>query len=415
MERGVFIKNDDVEQLMKYLVSLCVDISKGKYAHAKDLFALTKGSKYPESITELAESFGMMIVKVETREYHLEEIIKDLKKTKAELLAAKESLSIENINLKHHLRNKIASSGILGRSKQITDLLKKVEKVAQTPVNVLITGETGTGKELLARAIHYNSERSEKPFVALNCSAIPESVFESEIFGIEKGVATGVEKRMGKIEQANEGTLFFDEIGDMPLSFQSKILRVVEGRQLERVGGRKSISVDVRLVAATNKDLEKAIEDGTFREDLFYRLNVVNLHIPPLRDRKDDIPLLVNFFLEQSARRLNRNKVLFSREAMELLNKYSWPGNVRELENEVERAVALAYSDTIHVDELSESTRKSDSDKTSSRKLLSAKDTEEALIEKTLQDTGGNRSKAARMLGFSREGLRKKMKRYEIQ
>jgi transcriptional regulator with GAF, ATPase, and Fis domain len=409
------IKTGDRDKLLKHLIDLCEDLSKGRYAKVEDIFELTKEGKYPHLVTELAEAFGMMMVKVEAREYRLEQVIDTLKQAKDELSAAKERLSTENIHLKKNLRQKFLPSGFLGTSPLIRDLIAKVEKVADTPVNILITGETGTGKELIAKMIHYNSGRKEGPFVILNCSALPETIFESEMFGIEKGVATGVEKRIGKIEQADGGSLFLDEIGDMPLTSQAKILRVIESYELERVGGRKTIPVDIRIIAATNKDLRKESEEGTFREDLMYRLDVVNLHLPPLRDRKDDIPLLANSFLEQYVRRFGRGKMYFAPEVIGRFMAYPWPGNVRELENEVERAVVLSYLDAIIVDDLSESLKKIDRVEESGNRPVSMKETEMALIRRTLQITGRNKTKAARMLGLSREGLRKKMRRYGLE
>jgi DNA-binding NtrC family response regulator len=232
------------------------------------------------------------------------------------------------------------------------------------------------------------------------------------MFGIEKGVATGVEKRIGKIEQADRGSLFLDEIGDMPLPSQAKILRVIENYELERVGGRKTIPVDIRVIAATNKDLRKESGKGAFREDLMYRLDVVNLHIPPLRERRDDIPLLANSFLEQYIRKLGRGKKRFAPEVKERFNVYPWPGNVRELENEVERAVVLSVTDTIAIDDLSESLKRFGENEEPWKKPASMKEAEVDLIRRTLQITGRNKTKAARMLGLSREGLRKKMSRY---
>ncbi|MDD5168832.1 MAG: sigma-54 factor interaction domain-containing protein, partial [Syntrophales bacterium] len=276
------MNKDHSDKLLQYLIRLCQEISHGKYGNEKELFELTKEGSYPILVTELAESFGMMMVQVESRQYRLEGIIDDLKKAEAALLAARDRLSHENTQLRRTLRQNFSPVRILGNNTALMSLLEKVKKIADTLVNVLITGETGTGKELIAKTIHYNSSRSDRPFVALNCSAIPESIFEAEMFGVEKGVATGVEKRMGRIEQADGGTLFFDEIGDMPLSAQSKILRVIQDRLLDRVGGRHPIPVNVRIIAATNKDLRQAIPEKTFREDLFYRLNVIHLHMPPL-------------------------------------------------------------------------------------------------------------------------------------
>jgi transcriptional regulator with GAF, ATPase, and Fis domain len=218
-------KADKTDKLLLSLIQLCKEISEGKYSHVQELFELTKEGTYPPLVAQLAEAFGMMMVQVEAREYGLEGIIEKLKHAEADLAGAKERLAHENVRLKQTLKQHFSPVRIIGKSSQITELIRKVEKVADTPVNILITGETGTGKELIAKTIHYNSSRSDKPFVALNCSAIPETIFESEMFGIEKGVATGVMMRIGKIEQANGGTLFFDEIGDMPMSSQAKILR----------------------------------------------------------------------------------------------------------------------------------------------------------------------------------------------
>ncbi|MBM4276678.1 MAG: sigma-54-dependent Fis family transcriptional regulator [Deltaproteobacteria bacterium] len=408
-------KLNEGNNLLKYLINLCEDLSKGRYTKVEELFEHTKEAKYPPVVTRLAEAFGMMMVKVEAREFRLEQVIDDLKKTKIDLSIAKERLSSENIQLKQTLRGRFTPTKILGTTPQVVKLLEEVEKVADTPINILITGETGTGKELIAKTIHYNSSRSEKPFIPVNCSAIPEPIFESEMFGIEKGVATGVEKRIGKIEQANGGTLLLDEIGDMSLSSQAKLLRVIEDYQLERVGGRKAIPVDIRIIGSTNKDLNKEVKKGDFRKDLFYRLNVVNLHLPPLRERKDDISLLANYFLEQCINKFGRKKMIFSSEVVEKFKDYPWPGNVRELENEVERAVALSYSDTIMVDHLSENVREFSIEERPEEKPTSMKEAEILLVRNTLEEFKGNKTKAARILGLSREGLRKKMKRYRIK
>jgi len=389
-------------------------LSKGRYAKVEELFELTKEDQYPPLITELAEAFGLMMVKVEVKEYRLGQVIDTLKKANDELSGAKERLSAENIHLRKGLRHKPLPAGFIGTNPQIRELIAKAEKVADTPLNILVTGETGTGKELIAKMIHYNSSRKEGPFVVLNCSALPETIFESEMFGIEKGVATGVDKRIGKIEQAEGGSLFLDEIGDMSLSSQAKILRVIESCELERVGGRKTIPVNIRIIAATNKDLKKEIGKGTFRGDLMYRLDVVNLHIPPLRERKDDISLLANSFLEQHARRLGRGKMHFAPEVMDRFAEYPWAGNVRELENEVERAVVLSPQSTITVNDLSEGLKRSGEAEEPWKSPVSMKATEMDLIRKTLRITGGNKTKAASMLGLSREGLRKKMNRYGL-
>jgi transcriptional regulator with PAS, ATPase and Fis domain len=368
-------------------------------------------------IVELAESFGMMIVKLETREFRLQQSIEELEGVNRELQLARQTLASENRHLKHHLRQKFSAKNILGKSRQIQEILTKIEKIADTPVNVLITGETGTGKELVAKAIHYNSSRADRFFVALNCSALPETLLESELFGIEKGVATGVERRIGRIEQADGGTLFLDEIGDMPLTSQAKILRVLEEREVERIGWRKAVPVDVRIVAATNKMLKGEIRKGSFREDLFYRLNVVHIHIPPLRERTEDIPVLLTALLESCSRRLGRGPMRFTPEAVECLKQHSWPGNVRELENEVERGIALTCSDTISVDDLSEEVRDHIRQKQTDVAAFhvstyNLKEIELEVIRRAMSEVQGNKSEAARKLGLSREGLRKILARH---
>ena len=410
------MKENNLDTLLKQLIKLCRDISRGKYGHEKELFELTKKGSYPDLITELAESFGMMMVQVETRQYRLEGMIEDLKKTGVGLLEAKDRLSHENIRLRQTLRRNFHPVRILGNSPALQSLLDQVRKIADMPVNVLITGETGTGKELVAKMIHYNCQRSDKPFVPLNCSAIPETLFEAEMFGVEKGVATGVDKRIGRIEQADGGTLFFDEIGDMPLGAQAKVLRVIQDRLLDRVGGRKALPVDVRFIAATNKDLRQAVSAKTFREDLFYRLNVIHLHMPSLRERPEDIPVLAHFFLEQSCRRLGRPPMRLSQDVVRRMTAYDWPGNVRELENEVERAVALAATDVIGLADLRETVNgaKKEAKRKTAGPSASLQDAECQLILKTLDMAEGNRSEAARLLSLSREGLRKKMKRYGL-
>ncbi len=406
-----------MKEFLKYLSGLCREISLGHYKNARELFELTKQTgDYPEEINELAEAFGMMLVKVEAREFNLLKIIDELEETKEKLELAKEKLARDNVGLRKTLGRNFSINRIVGQSKKIRELLKQVEKVADTPVNVLITGETGTGKELIAKALHYNSSRHREPFIAINCSAIPESLFESELFGIEKGVATGVAKRTGRIQQANGGTLFLDEIGDMPLESQAKILRVLEEREVCPLGCKKPIPVDIRLVAATNKDLKEEVQKGRMRSDLYYRIKVVHFQIPPLRDRQEDIPLLLTFFAERYSKIMSRNPIRFSAETVELMKRYSWPGNIRELENEVERAVALASGDIVYPEDLSEEIRNSHSDTKESyfEGSDNLREHEKVHILKVLEKVGGNRTRAAKRLGISREGLRKKMKRYSI-
>jgi DNA-binding NtrC family response regulator len=404
---------DGGEETFQELTRICREIASGEHKNEKCLYELTKEGTCHPLINELAESFGMMIVKMEARECFLEQTMERLKSMDRSRTQTEGRLFPEDSSPKQAPKKDANPVHILGISSHIQAIHKMIDKIADAPVNVLITGETGTGKELVAKAIHLKSRRRNNPFVALNCFAIPDSIFESEMFGIEHGVATGVLKRMGKVEQAHGGTLFLDEIGDMLLSSQGKILRIIEDRLLERVGCRKSVLVDVRFIAATNKDLKVAVAERQFREDLFYRLNVVNLHILPLRERREDIPVLANFFAIRAAKRMGRSPVTITADAMEYLTAYSWPGNVRQLENEIERSVALTYTHEITVTELSENLRsfcKQQGRPESNTSLV--KNAEKILIVATLQKTGGNKSQAARELGLSREGLRKKMLRY---
>ena len=353
-----------------------------------------------------------------TRLYNIEKERADkLQEKNKELNTAKEIISNENINLKQNLRQKFSPKKILGISRQVQDLLDKINKIADIYSNVLITGESGTGKELAAKAIHYSSARAEKPFIAVNCSAIPESIFESELFGIEKGVATGVDKRRGRVLDADKGTLFLDEIGDMPLSGQAKVLRMIQDREVVPVGGSKPAPFDVRIIAATNKDLKKEIACGNFRKDLFYRLNVINLNIPPLRDRKEDIAVLANYFLKNNAVKLERRNMQFTEDAIDALTDYDWQGNIRELENEIERAVALNISGRIASEDLSENIRKYSSfcgNAAKEEKTATIEENETILIKTALEKSRWNKSAAAKILGITREGLRKKMIRLGI-
>jgi len=407
------MENIPVKQLLDRMIVVAEDLSMGRYGQYDDIFELTKSGVYPPLIARFAETFGMMAVKIEAREYQLEQNIEDLRRIEAELREARAQLTRENSTLKKTLRRTFPFSAILGTSAPIRGVVAMAEKIADSHLSVLISGETGTGKELFAKAIHFNSGRSAKPFVAVNCSAIPESIFESEMFGIEKGVATGVEARIGKVEQALGGTLFLDEVGEMPLQLQVKMLRLLEERTLERVGGRTTIPVDLRIIAATNRDLKKEIINGTFREDLYYRLNGVELRIPPLRERVEDVELISHRLLEKWGRTCLKPQLRFSRELVDLLRRYPWPGNVRELENEVERAVVLACSDIITPAELSETLRQYRGTKQGGASLLKGVEAEQ--IERVLGEAGGNKTVAAARLGLSREGLRKKLKRLEAK
>jgi len=311
--------------------------------------------------------------------------------------------------------------GIVYAGGRMQQVVRLIERIRDSSISVLITGESGTGKELAAKAIHYTSPRSRKAFVALNCAALPETLVESELFGIEKGVATGVEARIGQFQKADGGTLFLDEIGDLSLPAQAKILRVLEERVVERVGGRTAIPVDVRILAATNRDLPADIARGAFREDLFYRLNVVHIHMPPLREIREEIPLLANHFLQEYCREAGRRPMRFSAEVMRRLLHADWPGNVRQLRNEVMRLAACTPGEVIVEDDswleikVRPRTRPSAAEPPARTSLKQAVDAlERRMIAEALQATRNNQLQAARILGVSRQGLINKMKRYAL-
>jgi Nif-specific regulatory protein len=308
------------------------------------------------------------------------------------------------------LRDVARREGFVGDSPQIRELLELVHRVAPTGVNVILRGESGVGKERVARLVHSSSDRAHGPFVPLNCAALPESLLEAELFGIEEGVATGVSRRLGKIELANGGTLFLDEVGDLTLALQAKLLRVVQERELERLGGRERIPVDLRLVTATNRDLEEMVESGEFRRDLYYRLRVVVVNLPPLRDRRADIPLLARHFLEMYGERFGRPGLLLSREALAALMAHPFPGNVRELENVIQAAVALAPGEVIGEQDLRIEAGTAEAQISPS--LLPLKELEGRHIERVLRSVGGNRQEAARILGIDRSTLYRKMQRF---
>jgi len=330
----------------------------------------------------------------------------------------RDQLQEENAQLRKEVGGKFSTQPLVGASAKIQAVLKLIDQISNSPFHVLITGESGTGKDVAARTIHYKSSRAHNPFIALNCAAIPESLVEAELFGIEKGVATGVERRIGKFEAAHGGTIFLDEIGDLSLVAQAKLLRALEDRAIERVGGRRAIAVDARILAATNKSLENEVKKGSFREDLYYRLKVLHLHMPALREIKEDIPLLTNFLMTQYCHELNRQPMSLAPQALKALMNYPWPGNVRELGNEVKR-LALSVTETIVPEEaLSEAIRTTAAAATPSASGAHLKDMvsdlEKRLIQDTLNQCGRNQQRAAKALGLSRQGLIKKMKRYRI-
>jgi DNA-binding NtrC family response regulator len=333
---------------------------------------------------------------------------------RAELLVKKlaehQELVEENLSLRQKLEDRYRFENIIAKSSKMQRVIEVIKVVAKSNATVLITGESGTGKELVARAIHSQSHRRNKPFVAVSCAALPESLLESELFGHEKGSFTGAyAQKKGKFEFANGGTLFLDEIGEMSANIQVHLLRVLEEKEFTRVGGNDPIKVDVRVISATNKDLRKAIEKQEFREDLYYRLNVVNIELPPLRERKEDVPLLAEHFLNTFASENRKEVTGFTPEALEFLLDYGWPGNVRELENAIERAVILAKDSLIAAADFPQENL-SLAYSTTPRKNL--KEVEKTHLLNVLRETGGNYSEAARILGISRMTLYNKAKEY---
>jgi len=312
--------------------------------------------------------------------------------------------------------NQVLETGIIGNSSPMVELLEMISYVAPTEATVLVTGESGTGKELVAEALHYNSERNSGPFVKVNCAALAESLLESELFGHEKGAFTGADRhRDGKFVQADGGTLFLDEIGETTPAMQVKLLRVLQEGELQRVGGEKTVTVDVRIIAATNRDLEQEVQNGSFREDLYYRLNVVTLIVPPLRERDNDVELLVDHFVAIFAQKNRRRVDAVTPSCMKLLESYPWPGNVRELENAIERGIILMRGEQLTEKSLPLSIQKfgADPEKDNSDKPASLQDAEKALIAQTLKETNGNKSEAARRLGITRKTLQNKLQKYE--
>ncbi len=336
-------------------------------------------------------------------------------------------LQEENVRLKKELKKKFGYHKIIGNSPPIQSVIKFIEKIADTDSTVLITGESGTGKELVAKTIHYNSSRSKKPFVPLNCAAIPKDILESELFGHEKGAFTGaINTRLGRFELANNGTLFLDEIGELAPSLQVKLLRVLQEKEFERVGGIKTIKIDVRILAATNRDLEKAVKDGIFREDLYYRLNVIPMHLPPLRKMKEDIPLMMEHFIADISRRKKKDPPRISKESLNCFLNYRWPGNVRELENLMERLTVLKEGDDVMPEDLPErlSEKQSAQEGSIKSQRLSSEgidlnimldEIENNMIMQALEISKGVKSKAANLLGLNRTTLIEKMKKKAIE
>jgi Nif-specific regulatory protein len=329
----------------------------------------------------------------------------------------KAQLVDENANLKRELQQKYDFRNIIGTSKEMREVYEQIAQVAATNTTILIRGESGTGKELVAHAIHYSSPRAAKPFIKVNCAALPESLIESELFDHEKGAFTGaLARKRGRFELAESGTLFLDEIGDLSPALQVKLLRVLQEREFERVGGTETIRVNVRLIAATNVDLEQAVQDGRFRSDLYYRLNVFSLYLPPLRERKTDVLLLADHFLEKYSRQNGKRIRRISTPAIDMLMSYHWPGNVRELENVIERASLVCEGNVIHGYHLPPTLQTAEGSGTVTRASLeqAVEAYEKDLIMDALKTTRGNRARAARLLDATERILGYKVKKYGI-
>ncbi len=324
-----------------------------------------------------------------------------------------QSEKVKNFELRRNLQSQFAFSAILGKSAKMKQIHDVLQEVTATDSTVLVMGESGTGKGLLARILHYNSPRADRPFVEANCAVYSEGILHSELFGHEKGAFTGaVKQKKGRFELAHTGTIFLDEIGDISPATQLMLLRFLQERRFERVGGEETIEVDVRVIAATNKNLQEGMERGSFRNDLFYRLNVIPIHIPPLRERVEDIPILGMEVLEQVSKKIGKSMRGFASDAMDVMTRYAWPGNVRELENVIERTVILAKGDLIEVSDLPPNLKDGASD--GAEVKLSLHENERLYILKTLAECNWNKKLAASVLGINRSSLYSKLKKYDI-
>ncbi|MEK7749402.1 MAG: sigma-54 dependent transcriptional regulator [Planctomycetota bacterium] len=384
----------------------------------------TTKERLPEAEVILITGYGTVETAVDAMQkgattYLLKPININHLRAEVNKLIEKQGLVRNNKELHKQLDEKYGLSGIIGNSPKMQKVLNIVNQISGTTATILITGESGTGKELISKIIHNNSPRKNNSLVVLNAAAIPENLLESELFGHEKGSFTGaMYQRKGKFEYANHGTLFLDEIGDMPLSTQVKLLRVIEDGVVTRVGSNESIEVDVRLLAATNQELEKLIKEGKFREDLYFRLNVVSIKLPPLRERLEDIPLLIDAFLREFSQIHNKKVSIISPEARKILYKYPWSGNVRELKNCIESMVVVSMKDTIDTEDIPDHILQRSSETSTAPSLVAGITIEEAereLIKSTLATVDGNREEAAKMLGIGERTLYRKLDRYGLK
>ncbi|HMK60933.1 MAG TPA: sigma-54 dependent transcriptional regulator [Dissulfurispiraceae bacterium] len=385
------------------------DLKMGGMTGLQLLGVIPEGSVKPSVI--IMTAYGTISSAVEAMkkgafDYLTKPLEKDAIVMTVQKAAERMQLIRENISLRNALYNKFSMDGIIGNSAGIQEIMEVVRKVAPTAVTVLIYGESGTGKELIARAVHYNSPRKGGPFTAINCAAIPDTLIESELFGYEPGAFTGASHRKnGLFEASNKGTLFLDEIGDLPMLTQTKLLRVLQDKEIRRIGGHESIKVDVRIIAATNKDLEKEVSTGKFREDLFYRLKVVSVKLPPLKDRREDIPLLVDHFIKKYNLEFGRRVKGVSEGTMRALKEYYWPGNIRQLESVIERAVLMCDCEWISVDDIKGELKLPGDvgifDLEIPDEGINFEEVEKMLIKKAMTKSGNVAAKAARLLGMS--------------
>ena len=379
--------------------------------------------RYPETGVILMTAFGTIETAIEAIKGGAMDYL--IKPVKTEDVLRVVGRAVRELHLRRevtHLRREVYKEysfhQILGKSRPMQEVFELIRRVADSPSNVLITGESGTGKELVAKAIHYNSDRRESPFVPVNCAAIPEQLLESELFGHVRGAFTDAKAdRLGLFEEAQKGTLFLDEISELPLMLQAKLLRAIQEREIRRVGSTKSVAVDVRIIAATNLNLAEEVKAKHFREDLYYRLNVIEIRLPPLRERRDDIPLLVESFLRKCAKSNRKPMEGISESALALLIDYPWPGNVRELENIIERAVTLARGEKIMPEDLPTTVQGSRGDRkvldNAAERTLPLQEVEWEYIKKILEKTGGNKYQAAHTLGIDRKTLYRKLAEME--
>lgn len=422
-ERVVFTAGDGREALdlvKERAFDVVITDLRMPHMDGMELLKEIKG-RSPDTAVVMLTAYGSIGTAVESmRHGALDFIAKPVNLEELEVRINKvlesKQLTLENEHLKEKIRERFGLENMVGRSPAMVKVFETIQQIAPTRSTVLITGETGTGKELVAYAIHASSQRKDKLFQPVNCAALPESLLESELFGHERGAFTGaVKQKKGYFEVADGGTIFLDEIGEITLAVQVKLLRILEQRQFERVGGTNTLSVDVRVVAATNANLEQLVQEGKFREDLYYRLKVVSIDLPPLRNRKEDIPLLAETFLDQLASENNKGHMRFEPETIELLKAYDWPGNVRELRHLVEQMVVLSRSNVLKPSDLPGKYQVEPSrEHIEIPKGTTLRSAEKKIILETLKDMGGNRTRTADVLGIGRRTLIRKLHDYGV-